>query len=115
MCNHALVRPIPSEDDTISSRTDSIIRLLITQNGKFIVRSSIREGEALVILVLVRITIAANRGPVLVVAVALLDGGINVILRIACATAGFCTLALGDVRFRWITWTKRDEHEGGDL
>ena len=100
MCNHALVRPIPNEDDTISSRTASIIRLLITQNGELVIGSSIREGEALVIFVLVRITIAANCGPVLVIAVALLDGGIDVNLRIACATAGFCALALGDVRFR---------------
>ena len=100
MCDHSLVRPISSKDDTIRPRTASIIRLLITQDGKFVIGSRIREGEVLIVIVLVRILIAAYCGPVFVVAVALLHGGINVILGIASTAAGFCALALGDVRFR---------------
>lgn len=100
MCDHALVRPTPSEDDTISSGASSGIDLLITQDRKFIIGSTIWEGEALVVFVLVRIIIVAHRGPVLVVAVALLHRSVDVILGIACAAAGFCALALGVVSLR---------------
>ena len=98
MCDHALVRPIASEDDTIGSWTASSVYLLITQNGKFVVGSSIWEGEAFIVFVLVRIFIAAHCRPLFVVAVALLHGGVDVILGIACAAASLCALALGDVR-----------------
>lgn len=94
MCDHALVRATPSEDNTISTGTASGIHFLVAQDGKLVVRSSIWEGEALVVFVLVRIFIAAHCGPVLVVAVALLHGGGDVILGIACVAACFSTLAL---------------------
>ena len=94
---HALVGPIPSEDDTISPRTSSSIDLLVTQNGEFVVGSSIWEGETLVIVVLVRICVVAHCRAILVVAVALLHRGVDVILRVACAAAGLCTLALRSV------------------
>lgn len=80
MCDHTLVRPIPSKDDTISSRTAASINLFITQDGKFIIGSCIWEGEALVIFVLMRIIIAAHGGPVFVISIALLHSGVDIIL-----------------------------------
>lgn len=113
VCDHALVRPISGEDDPIGSRTASSIHLLITQDGEFVIGSSVWEGEALVVFVLVRIFIVAHRGPVLVVAVALLHGRVDVILRVACIAASFSALALVDVRSRRGRCRKGDEHEGG--
>ena len=112
MCNYPLVRPISRENDTISSRTASSINILITQDGKFVIRSSIWKGEIFVVVILVRVFIAAYSGPILVITVALLYGGVNVILGITCTATGLCTLALGAVRLRLLIRTKRDEHEG---
>ena len=100
MGDHALVRTISGEDDTIGSWTASSVYLLITQDGEFVIGSSVRKGETLVVFVLVRIFIATDGGPLLVVAVALLHGGVDVVLGIACAAAGFCALALGRVRLK---------------
>ena len=111
MSYHALVAAIPSEDDTISSRTSSSIDLLVSQDGEFVVRSGVWEGEALVIVVLVRIVVVTHGRARLVVAVALLHGGVDVVLRVACAAAGFCTLALRSVSLDGDTGTREAEHE----
>lgn len=100
MCDHTLVRPIPSEDNTISTGAASSVHFFVTQDGKFIIWSSIWEGEALVVFVLMRILVAAHSGSVLIVAKALLHGGVDVILGVACIAASFSTLALVDVRSR---------------
>ena len=100
MCNYALVRPTSSENDTISSWTASSVNFLITQDGEFIIWPSIWKGEAFVIMILVRVSIVAYSVPVLVITVALLHGGVNVILGIACAATSFCALTLGDIRLR---------------
>ena len=98
MCYHALVGAIPGEDDTIRSRTSSSIDLLVTENGELVVGSRVWEAETLVIVVLVRILVVTHCRAILVVAIALLHRGVDVILRVACAAAGFCTLALRSVR-----------------
>ena len=100
MRDDALVRPISSEDDAVSSGTASSVNLLVTQNGKLVIRSTIWEAEAFVVVVLMRIFIVAHGGVVLIVAVTLLHGGIDVILGIARAAAGFCALTLDSVRWR---------------
>ena len=119
MCDHALVRPTSSKDDTIGSRTASGINILVTQDGKFVVGTIIWKGEAFVVVILVRVFIVAHSGPILVIAVALLHGSVDIILGIACAATGFCALALGDVRSRELyegrqTNTKKRVGEDGD-
>ena len=104
MCDDALVRPTSREDDSISSGTASGVHLLVTQDGELIVRSVVWEGEAFVVVVLVRVVIVAHGGPVLIVAVTLLHGGVDVVLGVACAAAGFCALALGGVSCRDTIW-----------
>lgn len=112
MCDHTLVSPIPSEYNSISTGTASGIHILVTQDRKLVIWSSIWEGEALVVFVLVRIFVAAHCASVLVVAVALLHSGVDVVLGVACVAASFSALALADVRSRGKTWRKRDEHDG---
>ena len=102
MCDHALIRPTPSKNDTIRSRTASSINLLVTQDGKLVIGTIIWKGEAFVVVILVRVFVVAHSVPILVIAVALLHGGVDVILGIACAATCFCALALGDVRLRWM-------------
>ena len=112
VCYYALIRPTSSENDTISSRAASSINIPIAEDREFVIWPIIWKGEAFVIVILVRISIAAYGGPFLVIFVPLLQGGVNVILGIACAATSFCALALGDVRTRATNMTRRDEHEG---
>lgn len=100
MCNHALVRPTSSEDDTIGSWTASSIDFLITQDGELVIGPIIWKGEAFVVVILVRVIIVTHSSPILIIAVPLLHGSVDVILGIASAATGLCALALGDVRSR---------------
>ena len=100
MSDYALVRPASSKNDTISSWTASSINIPIAQDGEFVIWPIVWKGEVFVIVILVRVFIAAYGCPIVVIAVALLHGGINVILGIACAATSFCALALDDVRLR---------------
>ena len=98
--NYALVRPTSSENDTISSWTASSIIIPIAQDGEFVVWPIVWEGEAFVVVILMRVFIVAYSLPILVIAVTLLHGGVNVVLGIACAATSFCALALGEVSLR---------------
>lgn len=84
MRNNTLIRPIPRENHPISSRTPTRIYLFTPQNRKLIIRSRVREREPLTIIILMRVTATASRLAGLVVAVALLDCGVDVGLDIAC-------------------------------
>ena len=75
MGNDPLISPISRENHPIRPRTTTRIHLLITQDRKLIIRPGIWEGETLVVFVLVWILVAADGLVVLVVIVALLDGG----------------------------------------
>lgn len=86
MRNHALEPPLPIKHHPIRARLPPPKRRFARQDGKFIVRRRIGEIEALVVLVLMGVPIGGGAG--LQVAVALLDGGVDVGLAVAGAAAG---------------------------
>lgn len=81
--NGPLMCSIPSKNNPISSRTSTVIHFLITQGRELIIRTYVRDSEALLIFVLVRVLVAAYRGAICEVVVALLDGGVDVGLGVA--------------------------------
>ena len=105
---HPFVRPVPREYHSISSWTASSVDLVVVENREFVVRARVWESEALIVVILMGIFVAAHGFTILVVAVALLYSGINVGLVVACGTTGLDTLALKEVsRKKW----SREERE----
>ena len=93
MGDHPLITAISRKNYPIRPRTAPGIHLLITQDGKFIIRPGIWECETLIVFVLVWILVAANSLVVFIVIVALLDSGGDVGRRVAGCATGFGTLA----------------------
>ena len=91
MRDNALVGTILCEDNPIRPGTASRVRTPATQDGKLVVRPSVREAETLTVVVLVGVGVRGVAG--LQVGAALLDGGVNVGLLVASRAAGVGALA----------------------
>ncbi len=78
MCDDSLVRAASRENNSISARASSRVRVVGVQDRKFVVGSCTGKFEAFIIVVLVGVFAAADSLAVLVVAVALLHGFVDV-------------------------------------
>ena len=94
MSYHPFILTATREDDPIGARTTSGVWLIAAKDWKFIVGSSIREAEAFIVVVLVRIFVAADRLPVLVITITLLHGFVDIRLIIACRATSIHALTL---------------------
>ena len=77
-----LVGSRSSKDDSISPWAPPCVRIVAAQDGEFVIWSSVREAEAFVVVVLMRIA-TADRLPVLIVAITLLYGLVDIRLIVA--------------------------------
>ena len=76
--NHTFILARSGEYNSVSPRASSRVDFVAVEDGEFVVRSRIREIEALVIVVLVRILITAHSLAILIVAVTLFHGSIDI-------------------------------------
>jgi len=113
MRNNPLIRPIPSENHAISARTSTRIHLLVAQNMELVVWPHVWEAEALIVFILVRVSATAGCLANLIVAIALLDRGVDIGLGVAGRAAGFGALTLADVKDWGLEWYQERENERG--
>ena len=71
------------KNNTISSRTSASIDSVAAQDWELLIRARIREAKPLVVVVGVGVIVVADRLARLVVVAPLLDGGVDVGLRVA--------------------------------
>lgn len=83
MSNHSLEIAVCIKDDSIWARTSARVYLVGAQDRKLLIRLRVREAEAFVVVVRVRVFIATDRLALPVVAAALVHGSINVRLPVA--------------------------------
>ena len=93
MSQHPLVQAIPRKNHPVGSRGLSVILAAVGQNRELVVWPGIGKGEALVVVELVRVAVAADSGAGLEVAAAGGDGCVDVGLGIAGVAAAFGALA----------------------
>lgn len=94
MRNNSLIPARPRENHPISPGTHTArIQIIIRQDGELVIGRCVHEGEVFVVVVAVGVVVGADGLAVPVVAVAFIEGGVDVGLGVAGAAAGFGALA----------------------